>query len=269
MTRFWGRPGTGSDEELDEMIRKARRLDTGSLVSRLRFAPAASIGSVLLIGALLVGVEARRESSDALQLVAGVMTLAWLLFTAWWLWSAWRFHVLTGSYFVRAAGIGSAGSFKPGVAKAESRRREMDVSPDWLPPSVMRSQSTPWTGRANATRSAPQPASDWRDFERHVARWLNSLDSYVVQGRGSRDGGVDVESLRFVVQVKDWSSRVGAPTVREIAGVAHARGKLAIVVARSGYTVDARRFADQAGVALFGTQGGTLVPVNSHARLMR
>lgn len=108
--------------------------------------------------------------------------------------------------------------------------------------------------------------SSWREAEHDVCRWLKTIgEADATVGQGRQDGGVDVESSRFVVQVKDWRSNVSGPAIRQIFGVAAARGKSAVVVA-SGYTQDAFRFAQQAGVALFTYQSGAIQPVNHHAR---
>lgn len=108
-----------------------------------------------------------------------------------------------------------------------------------------------WFGRDASSTSAAGPAGSWRAYEHRVAQALRTEgESNVRVGKGRGDGGVDVETARLVVQVKDWSGKVGAPAVQQIAGVAAARGKKAVVVSRSGFTPAAKQFARQAGVSL-------------------
>lgn len=102
------------------------------------------------------------------------------------------------------------------------------------------------------TSPTPRAQRSWRDAEHGAASWLRSRGEVGIRvGAGTRDGGVDVESNRYVVQVKDWKGNVGGPAVRQIAGVAAARGKTGVVVARNGFTADAIAFARQAGVELY------------------
>ena len=130
---------------------------------------------------------------------------------------------------------------------------------------------SPEAGAGSQPVAAPSPPATWRDAEHMTCQWLRDKlgETSAQVGRGHRDGGVDVESARFVVQVKDWEGNVGGPAVRQIFGVAAARGKTALVVAKSGYTVDALRFADQAGVGLYSYRRGTIEPVNGVARALR
>lgn len=99
---------------------------------------------------------------------------------------------------------------------------------------------------------SPRTPGHWREAELRTAAWLTSRgEAGVRTGSGIKDGGVDVETQGYVVQVKDWVGNVGGPAVRQIHGVAAARNKRAMVVARSGFTADAIRFARDAGVELY------------------
>ena len=76
--------------------------------------------------------------------------------------------------------------------------------------------------------------------------------------KGSGDGGVDVivetSSRIYLIQCKGWQSRVGVPTVRELAGVvAHTphRQPIGVVLATGGFTAEAEKFASDAGVLLW------------------
>lgn len=119
-----------------------------------------------------------------------------------------------------------------------------------------------------ATKSAPEAPRlppetwTWREAEKGVADWLSANGERNVRvGAGSHDGGVDVETDRWVVQVKHWSAKVGAADVRQIFGVATARGKHAMVVTMNGFTADARMFARDAGVALYLYRTGQFQPL--------
>ncbi len=69
--------------------------------------------------------------------------------------------------------------------------------------------------------------------------------------RFSRDGGVDVESDLYVVQVKHQEGPVGVKVVREIAGVASLQDKTPIVFAKRSYTEEAKKFAEAGSILLF------------------
>jgi hypothetical protein len=69
--------------------------------------------------------------------------------------------------------------------------------------------------------------------------------------RYSRDGGVDVESVNGVFQVKHQVAPVGVGVVREIFGVAASTGKRAGVFAKTGFTKEAIEFAERNGIVLF------------------
>ena len=104
----------------------------------------------------------------------------------------------------------------------------------------------------------------WRAAEEDTARWLLGRSAGVHLGSGSRDGGVDVNSNDYVVQVKRQKGNVGAPVVRQIHGVAAVSGKTGVVVSHgSGFTPEAIRFAQQAGVELYVANG------SSHRRINR
>jgi len=69
--------------------------------------------------------------------------------------------------------------------------------------------------------------------------------------RYSRDGGIDVESMKGVFQVKHQMAPVGVGVVREILGVAASEGKRAGVFAKVGFTKEATEFAERNGILLF------------------
>lgn len=126
------------------------------------------------------------------------------------------------------------------------------------------------SSRAAAEQRKAIPGT-WQYAEVMTREWLVMLGERDARvGPGTHDGGVDVESSRFVVQVKHWQANVGGPAVRQIFGVAAARGKTAVVVALSGFTRDAESFAEEAGVALFSYASGEIRPTNRPAfRMVR
>jgi hypothetical protein len=85
--------------------------------------------------------------------------------------------------------------------------------------------------------------------------------------RYARDGGIDVESSELVVQCKHYSGSVGVREVREIFGIGAHQAKTAVVFSAGTYTADAKKFANDAGVALFilSEVRGTTKSVNAHA----
>ena len=53
-------------------------------------------------------------------------------------------------------------------------------------------------------RSRNERGRGWRDAEQQTAEWLSSRrETAVLVGSGTKDGGVDVETTRYVVQVRD------------------------------------------------------------------
>jgi hypothetical protein len=107
-----------------------------------------------------------------------------------------------------------------------------------------------------------------QEAECYVEAWLRFLgvvDSEVTQY--SQDGGVDIESSDYVVQVKHLSRPVSVQPIRELFGVAASKGKGAVFFSRSGYTKDALRFAEDNRIIAFEykTNIGHLVAHSSEA----
>ncbi|QGU28194.1 restriction endonuclease [Microbacterium oryzae] len=103
------------------------------------------------------------------------------------------------------------------------------------------------------------------------AAWMRHLgvaDAAVT--RFSRDGGIDVDSLNFVAQVKNYSKKyVSVKEVRELFGVAKHCGKFPLLFTSSGLTTDAQDFASSASIATFryDAMQGALIPLNRLAAL--
>lgn len=141
----------------------------------------------------------------------------------------------------------------------EAEPEALRIRPDLYNPRYRAQRLAELRARKPAPQVPPLlPATwTWREAEKSVADWLSENgERNVCIGAGSHDGGVDVETNRWVVQVKHWSGKVGAPDVRQIFGVATVRQKHAMVVTMNGFTADARAFARHAGVALYLYQTG-------------
>ena len=64
------------------------------------------------------------------------------------------------------------------------------------------------------------------------------------------DGGIDVISENYAIQVKHEARNIGPQVVREIFGVASSLGKRAAVFARVGFTRSAIQFAESNNIVL-------------------
>lgn len=101
-------------------------------------------------------------------------------------------------------------------------------------------------------------ALSWQDFEHLVGQMFRERGYSVVEGRGQKDGGIDLTLTRrgrtSLVQCKHWrTSSVGVAVVRELFGVMtlnKAHG--AYVVCSGHFTKDASAFARKANVKLIG-----------------
>lgn len=101
-------------------------------------------------------------------------------------------------------------------------------------------------------RPKPIPGCTHQQAEFLAALWmryLGELDAKVSQA--TRDGGIDVESSRFVAEVKHHMIPIGPKSVRALAGVAFAEKKGAAFFSLNGYTKDALKFGRNAGVIMF------------------
>jgi HJR/Mrr/RecB family endonuclease len=99
-------------------------------------------------------------------------------------------------------------------------------------------------------------------LENALAKMLSDIGFRTSLTKKSGDGGIDVIARNngetYYIQCKGWSKPVGAPVIREIAGVvaaAKSEGRtIAVVAAPNGFTKDAKAFAVQAGVELWDTE---------------
>ena len=126
----------------------------------------------------------------------------------------------------------------------------------------------------------PRPtARGWRltyaEAERVAGAWMAFMGAKnMVVSQATRDGGIDVSADGFVAQVKWQATPVSPGPLHQIFGVAQAtrpRAAKALFFAASGtgYSKEARKFADQIGMALFtlSDDGGTLNAVNEAAEI--
>lgn len=92
---------------------------------------------------------------------------------------------------------------------------------------------------------------DWRDAERLAAGWLRSSGCRRVElTSAGADGGIDVLTAEWAVQVKHRSAPTGRPAVQQIIGAALAVDRRPAIVSTSGFTAPAIDFADDHDVAL-------------------
>ena len=80
-------------------------------------------------------------------------------------------------------------------------------------------------------------------------RWLGVFDAEVTKFVG--DGGIDVESSRYIAQVKNFRGNVGIAAIRELAGVASVDGRTPLFFTSGDYPKDALIWAQNAGIYLF------------------
>lgn len=84
-----------------------------------------------------------------------------------------------------------------------------------------------------------------RDWMRHLGVLDAENTRYVA------DGGIDVSSRHYVAQVKNYAGSVTVESVRALAGVAAAEGKLALYFTSGRISRDGVAFADRVNMALF------------------
>lgn len=97
------------------------------------------------------------------------------------------------------------------------------------------------------------------EFEHDLAEVLKRAGWKVRVTPASGDGGVDIVGetatrRRVAIQCKWWTGKCGVKTIRELAGVLGAGGEktVGIVVCKGGFSRDAREFAQQRKIILWG-----------------
>jgi hypothetical protein len=109
-----------------------------------------------------------------------------------------------------------------------------------------------------------------RGGEEYVAEWLKWMgfeNVHVTPER--RDGGFDIETDDYIIQVKSFSRDwVGVAPVRELYGVAQAEGKLSMFWVRGILSDDAQAFANKVEMPVFqfSPEEGLIQPANTFAR---
>ena len=119
-------------------------------------------------------------------------------------------------------------------------------------------------------RKRVAPIGNWKQAEAAACAWLRHMgfkDAKVTPT--GKDAGVDVVARKVVAQVKWELTRVGRPQLQQLqCAAAQARQKGAFF-SRSGYTADARAWAETAGIAAFVLlDDGSLAPTTSAAKKM-
>ena len=103
--------------------------------------------------------------------------------------------------------------------------------------------------------------------EHLVADWMRHLGATDVSVTSFQsDGGIDVQSNFHAAQVKLYATtNVGRPEIQQLVGAALVNQRNPLFFTSSAYTAEAKRFADQAEVALFKIvpEAGTLLGANS------
>ena len=114
-------------------------------------------------------------------------------------------------------------------------RRSRVRFPQAAPVKQPRSQKNPAT--AGLTASATNPTG------------FHVYDAEVIKFVG--DGGIDVESSRYIAQVKNFTGNVGIAPIRELAGVAAVDGRTPLFFTSGIYPEDSEVWAQIAGIYLF------------------
>ena len=92
---------------------------------------------------------------------------------------------------------------------------------------------------------------DWRDAEAAAARWLRRAGCRQVEMTSAgADGGIDVITAEWAVQVKHTNKRVGRPAVQQLVGAALAIGRAPVLFSTSGFSKPGLDYADDHDVAL-------------------
>jgi hypothetical protein len=108
----------------------------------------------------------------------------------------------------------------------------------------------------------------WQDAEAAAARWLRRAGCRRVElTGGSADGGIDVVTADWAVQVKHTAKRVGRPAVQQLVGAALTLGREPVLFSTSGFSAPAVVYADEHDVALLELAlDGSATRINRRAR---
>ncbi|MEM7093163.1 MAG: restriction endonuclease [Actinomycetota bacterium] len=116
-------------------------------------------------------------------------------------------------------------------------------------------------------RARSGSALDWQEAERWSAAWLSRQGCRnVALTVAGADGGIDVLSRDWAVQVKHTARPVGRPAVQQIVGAALDADRRPAVISTSGFSAPALDYADAHEVALLVLETETVIrPVNRWA----
>lgn len=112
---------------------------------------------------------------------------------------------------------------------------------------------------------------EWKRFEMLCAEYFRMLGKRVETVSHGADGGIDARVyannsnvLEFAIQCKSWSGMVDVKTIRELFGVmAHESAGKGILMATSGFSIDAKQFAAEHQNKLFLIDGEKLLSMLS------
>ncbi len=147
--------------------------------------------------------------------------------------------------------------------RAEARNYDPDSREDYV-------ERAGGTERFVAPAPLPQPFGvSHEGAERLIAHWMKHLgEPDAEETQYVNDGGIDVASVHYIAQVKNYTGSVDVASVRELAGVAYTDGRKPLFFTSGSYSSGAVLFANQAGIALFqyDAVAGNLVAVNELAK---
>ncbi len=126
----------------------------------------------------------------------------------------------------------------------------------------------------NRLRASPPPPMprgvNARAAEELCAQWMRFLGANNVKvTKYSSDGGIDVEAMGYIAQVKNYTGTVGVAAIREFSGVAMVDGRFGLFFTSGSYAAGGIDFADKADIALFrySAEEGELFAVNAWAEV--
>jgi len=216
----------------------------------------------LIVGCAAAGIAGSSSNYSSDRGAAGIVTtLMFLLAFALWLASVFHTSAKNHQIFERRQAVEQAVAHAA-LDAIETRRNEA------------RSHDPSKTARAGGfvpAGPAPLPQTygvSHEGAERLVAEWMSYLgakDVAVTSFAG--DGGVDVASLNYIAQVKNYAGSVDVESIRALGGVAYADGRKPLFFTSGTYTAASIAFASQVGMALFRYDAvrGSLEPVGDMA----
>ncbi|MGJ8720857.1 MAG: restriction endonuclease [Salinibacterium amurskyense] len=203
-------------------------------------------------------------STNGYSSVAGFPVLLWFVTSAFWFKSLWK-----------------------DVLRREQMKKQVEDRATWLTEVALEAAADAFLERRNAARahspiedpslpfiprgSMPQPQQfgvSHQGAEALCAEWMRFYGEEDAETtRFTADGGIDVTSLHYIAQVKNYVGTVGVAEVREMAGVALDDGRKALFFTSGSYAAGAIAFADRVGMPLFiyDAAEGSLAGVNQHA----